>query len=151
MKKQGMFFRDIKDKGTTIYLPILNAFEEELQRLCRSFGDLFVGRLFRYLLGRYDFYKIILKTSGQMKSVAIQSVNIGGSLDYGPKWKIPDRIHSINRRNESLSTIEVIFDGGWNISFRLHNASSKVEPSLKFDIQLVKTPINTGFHSIKIV
>ncbi|RPD37239.1 HaeIII family restriction endonuclease, partial [Candidatus Liberibacter solanacearum] len=42
-------------------------------------------------------------------------------------------------------------DGGWNISFRLHNASSKVEPSLKFDIQLVKTPINTGFHSIKIV
>ena len=32
-------------------------------------------------------------------------------------------------------------DNGWQISFRIHSASSKVEPSLKFDIQLVGQPI----------
>lgn len=32
-------------------------------------------------------------------------------------------------------------DKGWAISFRIHNASSRIEPSLKFDIQLVGIPL----------
>jgi len=31
-------------------------------------------------------------------------------------------------------------DGGWQFSFRIHNASTKVETSLKFDIQIVGMP-----------
>ncbi|WP_374110347.1 HaeIII family restriction endonuclease [uncultured Streptococcus sp.] len=31
-------------------------------------------------------------------------------------------------------------DNGWTISFRIHNASSRIEPSLKFDIQLIGFP-----------
>lgn len=38
------------------------------------------------------------------------------------------------------NTIEVICDEGWQISMRLHNASSKVEPSLKFDVNLISLP-----------
>ena len=31
-------------------------------------------------------------------------------------------------------------DGGWQFNFRIHNASTKVETSLKFDIQIVGMP-----------
>ncbi|WP_386698102.1 HaeIII family restriction endonuclease [Lonepinella sp. MS14436] len=30
--------------------------------------------------------------------------------------------------------------GSWQFSFRIHNASTKVEPSLKFDIQFIGMP-----------
>jgi hypothetical protein len=36
-------------------------------------------------------------------------------------------------------------DNGWQISFRIHNASSKVENSLKFDIQLTGQPTDLFF------
>lgn len=149
MREQKMLFRDIQGKESRIYLPILVAFEDELKRLCESFRAIFVERFFRYLLGKHDFYKVILNT-GKFKEVVIQSVNIGGTLDYGKKWKIPDRIHSISRKPNSSNTIEVIFEGGWNISFRLHNASSKVEPSLKFDIRFVGLPSSVSSHQIKV-
>ena len=47
--------------------------------------------MFQYLLGRYDFYKVVKEDS----HVAIQSFNINGSLKWGKKWKIPDRIDTI--------------------------------------------------------
>lgn len=150
MQEKGILFRDVKDKDIRIYLPVLNAFENELKRLCESFGDLFVKRLFLYLLGCHDFYKIMLKTRSRMNTVAIQSVNIEGTLGYGIKWKIPDKIHVINRKNKSSNTIEVIFNEGWSISFRLHNARSEVKSSLKFDIQFIGIPSNIGFHLINI-
>lgn len=31
-------------------------------------------------------------------------------------------------------------DNGWQFSFRIHNASTKVETSLKFDIQIIGMP-----------
>jgi len=34
----------------------------------------------------------------------------------------------------------VALNEGWQISFRIHNASSRIEASLKFDINLVSTP-----------
>ena len=43
-------------------------------------------------------------------------------------------------KKDSDNTIEVICDEGWQISMRIHNASSKVEPSLKFDVQLISFP-----------
>ena len=39
-----------------------------------------------------------------------------------------------------LNTIELCMDGGWQFSFRIHNASTYVETSLKFDIQIVGMP-----------
>ena len=46
---------------------------------------------------------------------------------------------TISKEN-SNTTIEVVCDNGWNVSMRLHNASSKVEPSLKFDVNLIALP-----------
>ena len=34
----------------------------------------------------------------------------------------------------------MVCDEGWTISMRIHNASSRIEPSLKFDVQLVSLP-----------
>jgi len=32
-------------------------------------------------------------------------------------------------------------NNGWQLSFRIHNASTIVEPSLKFDVQLIGMPV----------
>ena len=40
----------------------------------------------------------------------------------------------------STNTVELYMDGGWQFSFRIHNAATKVETSLKFDIQIVGMP-----------
>ena len=31
-------------------------------------------------------------------------------------------------------------NNGWQLSFRIHNAKTEVEPSLKFDIQFIGMP-----------
>ncbi len=41
-------------------------------------------------------------------------------------------------KNEIVkTTLLVTMNEGWQISFRIHSASSRIEPSLKFDINLV--------------
>ncbi len=62
------------------------------------------------------------------------------------KLKLPSRVVELDfHRGEvetSSTTLDMICDAGWQLSFRLHNASTKVEPSLKFDINLVGHPNN---------
>ena len=53
---------------------------------------------------------------------------------------MPTQFYHIGFKPESDNTIEVVCDEGWQISMRIHNASSRVEPSLKFDVQLVSFP-----------
>ena len=38
------------------------------------------------------------------------------------------------------NTVELYMDGGWQFSFRIHNAETYVKASLKFDIQIVGMP-----------
>jgi HaeIII restriction endonuclease len=45
-----------------------------------------------------------------------------------------------NNGNCVLPTAAATLTEGWQISFRIHNASSRIEPSLKFDINLVSAP-----------
>lgn len=44
---------------------------------------------------------------------------------------------------KSKTTVMVTFDEGWQLSFRIHSASTRLESSLKFDINMVSNP-----HSI---
>ena len=53
---------------------------------------------------------------------------------------MPTQFYHIDFKKDSENTIEVVCDEGWQISMRIHNASSRVEPSLKFDVQLVSFP-----------
>lgn len=143
-REQGVLFRDIPDKANRYYLPTLMAFEDELRRLCEDFGQRFTMRMFQYLLGKQDFYKVI-KENGH---VAIQSFNIQGSLEWGKKWKTPARVETINRKRGSNNTIIVSFDGGWQLSFRVHNADKIATPSLKFDIKFIGLPQSVARHEI---
>lgn len=136
------------DYHTSVYYPILEAFKNELQQLDENNPGIVAKHLVEYLIGNKDFYKVI-KTN---KGVEIQAYNLHESLNLPfktnkPKYKVgkvklPSRIIEIayGKGTKSKTTLFVTFDEGWQISFRIHNASSRIEPSLKFDINLESTP-----------
>lgn len=142
--RQDQLFKNITNKDSTVYLPVLSAFQDELKRLCEDCGQRFIKRLFQYIVGKNDFYKVIC----EKRVVSVSSMNIEGTLKWGKKWHIPSKIEMIARRQGSINTLLVSFEGGWQLSFRIHNASSKVEPSLKFDIQFVGMPQSVNRHEI---
>ena len=100
-----------------------------------------------YLLGEFDFYKVIGIDS---KQTQVQSYNLRGTLNKeGIKRKrsaklpiasLPTRIVSLEFRPGSKNTLELYLDRGWQFSFRIHNEATKVETSLKFDIQIIGMP-----------
>ncbi len=146
-KKRGMAWHDMYDKDEKIYVPLLRAFKNEIEK---SYGqDKSIPRkLVEYLLGSYDFYKIISIDSKQMTQ--IQTYNLHGTLNKAAKKEkpkkiiptviLPTRIVSFDFKPFSKNTVELYLDGGWQFSFRIHNASTIVEPSLKFDIQIIGMP-----------
>lgn len=95
-----------------------------------------------YLLGEFDFYKVIGIDS--KRTTQIQRYNLRGTLNKQGNNKkrsielsistLPTRIVSLEYKPGSKNTLELYFDGSWQFSFRIHNASTKVESSLKFDI-----------------
>lgn len=100
------------------------------------------------MLGEFDFYKVISIDSRRITQ--IQTYNLHGKLNRAsvaakPKIKVPTsslptRIVSLDFKVNSTNTVELYMDGGWQFSFRIHNAATKVETSLKFDIQIIGMP-----------
>jgi len=136
----------IENMHEVVYVPILNAFRKELLRLDKEKPNIVAENLVQYLIGNQDFYKVI---KGNNK-VEIQAYNLNGSLNLPfekikpkakiQKLKLPSRLIEIVYQDNSATTLLVSLNEGWQISFRIHNASSRVEPSLKFDINLVSAP-----------
>lgn len=153
LKEQGVKWRDLEDiKAPEIYVPVLDAFRDEILSLAHQYSDV-PQKLIMYLLGEKPFYKIIKEDSSNM--VIIKAFNIGGTLNQTvngvkPSYKtrkiyLPTRIvefaYKIMRDGtRSQNTLNMILDYGWEISFRLHSASTNVEPSLKFDVQMLGNP-----------
>jgi len=137
-KQRGEKWRDIPDKRQIYYMPILQAFRCEMALLFEKHPDKVAKSLVKYLLGKYDYYKVI-KENG---TVSIMSFNIDGTLKWGSKIPLPTRIIEISQKPDSETTLFMTFDHGWQISFRIHNASTLVEPSLKFDINIIGLPSN---------
>ena len=122
----------------SIYRSVLDAFIGEVRAKAAP------GKLTSYLLGREDFYKVI-KANGD---VVLESFNIKGTLRWGEKLLLPERIVEFKTRHSSGNTAVLVMDKGWAITFRIHNASSAVEPSLKFDIQLEGRPSRLARNQI---
>ena len=127
IQDSGAMWRDISNKSEIIYSPVVQAFIAEIRSAPAK-------KLLHYMLGRYDFYKVI-KDNG---NVLLQSFNLGGSLGWGKRLPTPNRIIDVEQTR--ATTAVVTFDRGWSLSFRLHSAESRVVPSMKFDINLVGTP-----------
>ena len=146
-KELGLKWSDLKDKESAVYVPLLNAFINEIKRNADKYPDL-SKKLVEYLLGEFDFYKII--SIDNKKITQIQTYNLRGTLNKPSKKgkpktiipiaKLPTRIVNIDFKPESNNTIELYMNEGWQFSFRIHSASTYVENSLKFDIQIVGMP-----------
>lgn len=146
-KIKGTKWRELPDKENDVYVPLLNAFKDEVQR-SNNLNTEVPKRMVEYLLGEYDFYKVVSVDS--KKLTQIFTFNLRGTLNQAssttqpetsiPIAKLPTRIIDIDFKPGKNNTIEMFMDEGWQFSFRIHNASSKVEPSLKFDVQIVGMP-----------
>lgn len=146
-KAKGTYFRDLRSKEDDVYIPLLNAFSQEIKRQVKDHADVPL-KLVEYLLSRYDFYKVISIDGKQITT--IQSFNMFGTLNKPSRTKLPDilvpniklptTLLHIGLKPKSKTTIIMCFDNGWQFSFRLHNAKDVVEPSLKFDIQILGMP-----------
>jgi len=138
-------WRDIPDKKQRYYIPVLQAFSQEIQALFQSNPTTVARGLIQYLLGRYDYYKVTQENG----YVSIMSFNIEGSLRWGSRIPLPTRIIEVSRKPNSETTLFITFDHGWQVSFRIHNASTMVEPSLKFDINIIGLPSTMSRHVVE--
>lgn len=76
--EQIPLWSDIPDKVNRYYIPVLCAFLNEMQYLANNNPDI-PGRLIKYMLGRYDFYKVI--ADDRHRTTRIEAVNIAGNLN----------------------------------------------------------------------
>jgi hypothetical protein len=146
----------LTNKEDDIYIPILNAFKKELNRIYATAPKEVASGLIEYLVGTKDFYKVIKGNN----SVEIQAYNLHGTLNLSfneiepkfktPKISLPNQIIDISFKNNSKTTLIVTFNNDWKLSFRIHNASSRIEPSLKFDINLLKAPNSLFTNSLSV-
>lgn len=138
--KGKALWRDQRDVPNDFYWPVLNAFEEEVKRvespiMCTNFVQ--------YLVGANDFYKVISRNSG----VEILGFNLNKSLSV-QHTKLPTRIDSIVSKNGSQFAKTISFNNGWSFNFRIHSASSRIEPSLKFDVTAFSLPPKLYRHNV---
>jgi len=128
------------DKDLYVYMPILDAFKLEMERILNLYPYL-CANLLRFMIGKHSFYKIIKNK----KSVLIKAFKMTNDLNRKSQQSIqvltmPTRIIEMSYKEKSTNTLILTMDEGWQISFRLHNASSRIEKSLKFDIRLIGNP-----------
>jgi len=148
-KKEGMLWRDFPNKEQEIYAPLLQAFKKEVLRIDENKKNKVPQKMVEYLLGKYDFYKAILLEREQKTKLEAYHFNntLNRSMKNKPKRiiplsKLPTRMIYFDFKPKSFNTLELVLNEGWSFSLRIHNASSKVEPSLKFDIKLLSIPVS---------
>lgn len=126
-------FNELENIGRDYYLPILEAFSAELLRVMGPDAvdsQRAAAAFVHYIIGRNDFYKIMnLKTHTE-----IQGFNFDGSLSV-PKSKTPTHLVSLDNLDGGNFAKTTRFNRGYAFNFRIHNASSRVEPSFKFDVR----------------
>ena len=146
-KEKKTLWKEIVNKNEDVYFPLLEAFKTEILDQNRKNVKLLENML-KYLLGKFDFYKVI--SIDNKKVTRVQSYNLYGTLNQDgvhekrkieiPIIILPTRIVSLDFKPNSLTTLELYLNNGWQFTFRIHNAEKEVKPSLKFDIQIVGIP-----------
>ena len=147
-KAANMDWSDMGDeKVSRVYKPLLEEFVKEIQR-AYEYDIKMCTKMVEYLLGKHDFYKVVAQDA--RRNTEIQTYNVHGTLNKPgatktpsiviPTTELPTRIIHIGLIPDSDNKVELSFDKGWYFTFRIHNASTKVENSLKFNIQLTGMP-----------
>lgn len=146
-KIRGTNWSDLADKEGEVYVPLLQAFLDEVNRAYKNDPDV-ATRMFEYLVGIKDYHKIVSDDSKRV--TLIHTFNLHGTLNQPSRVKvsafevpvaeIPTEIIAMRFKRGSKTTVEIYMDNGWAFSFRIHSASTCVQPSLKFDVQFISTP-----------
>ncbi len=148
-KEKQTKWSSILQKDETVYIPLLKAFISEVKRAYRTDKNL-PRKMVEYLVGTRDYYKIVSKDNKRL--TIIETFNLHGTLNKPSKVKVsaitvpvidlPTELIALKFKTGSKNTVEMYLNNGWQLSFRIHNASSDVEPSLKFDIQFIGMPVS---------
>ncbi len=146
-KENNKKWSELYDKEDAVYVPLLKAFINEVNR-AYSNDALIPAKMIEYLIGTSDYYKVVSHDKKQMTFV--HTFNIHGTLNKPSRVKVsafsvpvvslPTELVALQFKTGSKNTIEMYLNNGWQLSFRIHNASTKVEPSLKFDVQFIGMP-----------
>ena len=146
-KENGSRWSEIADKDQNVYVPLLQAFIDEINRAYKDDRSM-PRKMIEYLIGIEDYYKIVSRDSKRL--TVIHTFNMHDTLNKPginkisaitvPVVELPTRLVALEFKPDSSNTVEMFLDNGWQLSFRIHNASTKVEPSLKFDVQFVGMP-----------
>lgn len=151
-KRQGKTTWDslgAEKKETFVYVPMLEAFKREMERLFRDDQEKAAQNLVKYLIGRKPFYKLI--KSDRDNTSVLKVFNFVSGLGKAYNGVRPDcrpRAIPLPTRCVELAfaegrmrnTLSLIMDKGWQVNFRIHNAATKIESSLKFDVTLEGNP-----------
>lgn len=147
-KEKGTKWSEMEDKSEKIYIPLLQAFIDEINRANRKDNSM-PKKMIEYLIGIEDYYKVISRDNKRLTMV--HTFNMHSTLNKPAKNKIsaitvpivklPTRLVALEFKPNSDNTVEMYLDNGWQLSFRIHNASTRVEPSLKFDVQFISMPM----------
>ena len=148
-KNKKTKWNNLTDKEGDVYVPLLQAFLDEVSKVYREDPSIAV-KMFEYLVGIKDYHKIVSREDKKM--TLIHTFNLHGTLNKPSKVKVsafevlqselPTEILSMRFKKNSRTTVEIYMDNGWAFSFRIHSASTLVQPSLKFDVQFISTPVS---------
>lgn len=83
-KKKSSKWSDLPDKENDVYIPLLQAFVDELKRSNYANPDI-PKKMVEYLLGEFDFYKVISVDNKRMTQ--INTFNMHGTLNKPGKRK----------------------------------------------------------------
>lgn len=147
-KSRGVKWSEVSDKDTRVYVPLLQAFIDEVNR-AYSVNPGVPKKLVEYLIGTSDYYKVV--SHDRSRLTIISTFNVHGTLNKPssitvstisvPIIELPTELVALKFKQNSNNTVEMYLNNGWQLSFRIHNASSMVEPSLKFDVQFIGMPV----------
>lgn len=126
-------FKEVKETDPTfiednLYEPVCNLVSGFIENNCSQNQEK-TDHLFRFLVGRTDFLKLIV-TKNNIQILDFSSIK-------SPK--------SLFCKTRNKSYIDLHFENEWKVSMRLHTASSRLKTvSLKFDTQ----PLDIGIEPI---
>ena len=149
LKAQGKLWSELPNTHEETYMPILNAFKREIESIVRENRNASKA-LIRYLFGSNgkDYYKLIHRNNNVVR---IMPFNFCGMLNGNtfPESEYPTRIIELDYKENSMTTLVLTMDKGWSFSLRIHSAKTAVEPSLKFDINLISIPASLFYLDVE--
>ncbi len=146
-KSRGKAWSDLPDKESGVYIPLLQAFVDEIKR-AHAADETMPVKMIRYLIGMADYYKVV--SYDKKKTTVVRSFNMddtlnkagqdGGFTSTVPVVELPTELLDVKLQAGSTTTVQMELNNNWKLSFRIHSAKTKVEPSVKFDVQYLEMP-----------